>query len=332
VAPPEVSFARADAGSHRRQVRGREMMEPMRVGVSMRSGYGVDDVRVGARWMVERARAARDAGLDSLFLGDHHVTGGPYYQNPPTLGRLLAEWGDRPSGALYLLPLWHPVLLAEQVGTLAAIAEGPFVLQCALGADEHQFAGMGTDLASRRVRFEAGLDIARRLLAGEEVTVDDGPWPVTGARTGPQPPEPVEVWIAGGAPPAIDRAARLGAGWVAWPGIPVSEAAVQLRLYRERCQAHGRPVGKTVIRRDIHVGADHDDARRVAGPVIAGGYRGFAPDVPVVGDVAHVAEQFRELGELGYTDVLIRHLAEDHGEVLASFERLAEVRALVADA
>lgn len=304
----------------------------MRVGVSMRSGYGVDDVRVGARWMVERARAAWDANLDSLFLGDHHVTGGPYYQNSPMLGRLLAEWGDRPSGALYLLPLWHPVLLAEQVGTLAAIAEGPLVLQCAVGGDQHQFAGMGTDLASRRPRLEAGLDIVRRLLAGEEVTVDDGPWPIAGARIGPQPPDAVEIWIAGGAPAAIDRAARLGDGWVAWPGISVAEAASQLRLYRERCEAHGRLVGATVIRRDIHVGADTDDARRVAGPVVAGGYRGFPPDVPVVGDVALVAEQFRALGDLGFTDVLIRHLADDHREVLASFGRLADVRALVADA
>ncbi len=36
-----------------------------------------------------------------------------------------------------------------------------------------------------------------------------------------------------------------------------------------------------------------------------------------------------DLGEVGYTDVIIRHLADDHGEVLRSFERLAEVRELV---
>ena len=77
------------------------------------------DVRAGARWMVERARAAADAGLDSLFVGDHHNVPVPYYQNVPILGRLLAEWDDRPAGALFLLPLWHPVLLAEQIGTLA---------------------------------------------------------------------------------------------------------------------------------------------------------------------------------------------------------------------
>ena len=67
---------------------------------------------------------AREAGLDSLFLGDHHAVPVPYYQNVPMLGRLLAEWGDRPAGALFLLPLWNPVLVAEQIGSLAAIAAG----------------------------------------------------------------------------------------------------------------------------------------------------------------------------------------------------------------
>lgn len=89
--------------------------------MSLRSGYDTDDGRLGARWILERARAARQAGLDSLFVGDQHVTSYPYYQNSPILGRLLAEWGDRPVGALYLLPLWHPVLVAGQVATLAAL-------------------------------------------------------------------------------------------------------------------------------------------------------------------------------------------------------------------
>ena len=65
----------------------------MHIGVSERSGYAAADVRTGARWMVERVRAARDAGLESLFLGEHHSTGSTYYQNVPMLGRLLAEWG-----------------------------------------------------------------------------------------------------------------------------------------------------------------------------------------------------------------------------------------------
>ena len=43
-----------------------------------------------------------------------------------------------------------------------------------------------------------------------------------------------------------------------------------------------------------------------------------------------VAAAFAELGAMGCTDVIIRHLADDHDEVLASFERLGAVRAAVA--
>jgi hypothetical protein len=49
--------------------------------------------------MIERAAAAHRAGLDSLFVGDQHVSPTPYYQNTPMLGRLLAEWGEPRPGA-----------------------------------------------------------------------------------------------------------------------------------------------------------------------------------------------------------------------------------------
>ena len=101
------------------------------------------DARDGARWMIERARAARDAGLDSLFVGDHHNVPVPYYQNVPMLGRLLAEWDDRPAGALFLLPLWHPVLVAEQIGTLASIAPGRSSCSARSGGGTEQFGAFG---------------------------------------------------------------------------------------------------------------------------------------------------------------------------------------------
>jgi alkanesulfonate monooxygenase SsuD/methylene tetrahydromethanopterin reductase-like flavin-dependent oxidoreductase (luciferase family) len=308
-------------------------MAGMRVGVSLRSAYDVSDGRLGARWMVERAAEASAAGLDSLFVGDHHVTGSPYYQNTPVLGRLLAEWGDGPAGALFLLPLWHPVLLAEQVGTLATIATGRFILQCALGDGKRQFGAMG-EVVSRRVgRFEAGLDIVRRLLAGEEVTTDaTSPWPLQRARIAPRPPEPVEVWIGGGAPAAIDRAARVGDGWLAGPGLTLAQAGEQIEHYLACCRSHGRRPSAVAIRRDIHVGKDRHDADRVAGPVVASGYRGFPAGAAVIGGVDEVAEEFRRLAAMGFTDVIVRHLVDDQQEVLASLSRLAEVRSAVASA
>jgi alkanesulfonate monooxygenase SsuD/methylene tetrahydromethanopterin reductase-like flavin-dependent oxidoreductase (luciferase family) len=303
----------------------------MRVGVSLRTAFVTTDVRGGAQWVIERTRAARDAGLDSLFVGDHHVTPVPYYQNVPLLGRLLAEWGDRPFGALCLLPLWNPVLVAEQVGTLACLAPGRFILPCALGGGEGQFAGMGAPFADRVARFEAGLDVVRRLLAGETVTVE-GPYAIREARVAPVPPEPVEVWIGGTAPRAVERAARLGDGFLANADLTPEDARAVLETYRDACATHGQTPTAIAIRRDVHVGADHADADRVAGPVLERGYRGFDPSACTIGGPERVAELLRQYADMGYTDVILRHLADDQAEVLASYERLAQVRELLADA
>jgi alkanesulfonate monooxygenase SsuD/methylene tetrahydromethanopterin reductase-like flavin-dependent oxidoreductase (luciferase family) len=286
------------------------------------------DARQGARWMIERARAARDAGLDHLFVGDHHNVPVPYYQNVPMLGRLLAEWDERPAGALFLLPLWHPVLVAEQIGTLASIARGRFVMQCAIGGGAEQFAAMGVDLRERPARFEAALDVVRRLCAGEEVTTAH-PFAIERARIAPVPPEPLEVWIGAAAPRAIDRAARLGDAFLAGPEATLPEAARLIDEYREACARHGRRPAAIAIRRDVHVGADDAQARAVAEPVLARGYRGFDPAATVVGGPGRVSEAFAALGELGYTDVVVRHLADDQDQVLASFERLGDVRRAV---
>jgi alkanesulfonate monooxygenase SsuD/methylene tetrahydromethanopterin reductase-like flavin-dependent oxidoreductase (luciferase family) len=289
----------------------------MQIGISLRSGYPSMDVRVGAQWMIERARASAAAGLDSLFVGDHHNVPVPYYQNVPMLGRLLAEWDDRPAGALFLLPLWHPVLVAEQIGTLAAIARGPFIMQCAIGGGAEQFEPFDVPLRERAPRFERSLDVIRRLCAGEELN---------GVRIAPVPPEPLEVWIGAAAPKAIDRAARLGDAFLIGPEATPADVPALIATYREACTRHGRDASRIAIRRDIHVGADAADADRVAGPVLARGYRGFDPSAPVVGEPSVVVDAFAHLGDLGCTDVIVRHLADDHTEVLKSIARLTSVR------
>jgi len=293
--------------------------------VSLTSAYPAGDPRAGARMMIERAAAARRAELDSLFVGDHHATPTPYYQNVPIMGRLLAEWSDRPSGCLFLLPLWNPVLLAEQVGTLAAIATGRFILQVGLGDDEAQFLAMGAALKTRPSAFEESLAAIRRLLAGESVS-GSGRFAFENARVALRPAEPVDIWIGATANVAIDRAARLGDAWLASPGLPPAAAAAKSAIYRERCLAHGRVPTAIAIRRDVYVGESKADAEAMLGQAVARGYRGFDPAALVAGDVEQVTEQFRALASMGYTEVIIRHFTSDHAKVLASFARLGEVR------
>lgn len=300
----------------------------MRIGISITSSHNVTEPRQGARRMIERAQAAADAGLDSLFVGDHHVTPIPYYQNTPILARMLAQWHDAPAGALYLLPFRHPVLLAEEIATLAAIAPNRFILQCGLGHGDREFAAFGINPKHRPSRFEESLTIMRRLWAGETVS-HQGRWQIDSARIAPLPPEKIEVWIAGEAEPAIERAARLGDGWLAAPGLTPSRAKQDLARYVEFCSRHGREPGIRAIRRDIYVGEDRAEAEATGGKVVAAGYRGFAPEATIVGDVEAVAQAFSELGQMGFTDIIIRSLVPDQEKTLASIRRLAQVKELV---
>ena len=301
----------------------------MRIGVSLTSAHTVEDPRAGARFMIERAAAARKADLDSLFIGDHHATPGKYYQNVPMLGRLLAEWSDKPAGCLFLLPLWNPVLIAEQVGTLEAIMRGRFIFQCGLGDDDAQFRAMGAQLKMRVTAFEESLSALRRLWAGESVT-SSGLFSFDAARIALRPVEPVEVWIGATAPPAIDRAARLGDAWLGSPGLTSDVARDKIAYYRERCKAHGRTPTAIPIRRDVYVGESEAEAKATLQAVIAKGYRGFDPKALVAGSVDQVVARFRELEAMGYTDVIVRHCTNDHAKVLASFARLGEVRRALA--
>jgi len=297
----------------------------MRIGISLQTAHQASDVRQPVRDLVERTRVASAAGLDSLFVGDHHITPSPYYQNVPVMGRLLAEWGTAPAGCLFLLPMWDPVLLAEQVGTLASIAGGRFIIQAGLGRGEREFAAMGINIRHRPSRFEEGLAIIRGLLAGETVSAT-GRFNIEGARISPVPPEHVEVWIGGSVEPAVDRASRLGDAWLGGPELTFEQAKRWADFYRERCAAHGREPGPVTLRRDVYVGADADDARAVAQPILDRGYRGFDPSAVIWGDSSAVAAEFAKYAEIGVSEILVRHITSDQRAVLQSIERLGRLR------
>ena len=84
------------------------------------------------------------------------------------------------------------------------------------------------------------------------------------------------------------------------------------------------------LRRDVYVGADEADVARIRGPLDRDGYRGFDLDAVVTGTVEQVAERFLAIGALGFDEIVVRQLVPDQADAVASIERLAEVRRLVA--
>ena len=309
----------------------------MRVGISIGTGFSTDGPgghRAGPQAVLTQALAADRAGLDTLTLGDHHSTGpAGYVQNVPMLGRILAEWTARPIGCLFLVPLWHPVLLAEQIGTLAAMSSGPFIVQTGLGGGEGQFRSMGADLRHRATRLEEGIRVAQALLQGE--TVDSGLFAIEGAAIAPLPPQGTEWWVGGGVPKAIDRAARLGDCWYGNADLTPDTAARDIGIYRDACAHHGREPIRIPIRKDVFIAESRSDAERVGDALVAGGYRGFDRQAVVYGDPDSVAEQLSAFGALGFTDVIIRTMSPLPPEIgpeaaSRSVELAGEVRGFLA--
>jgi alkanesulfonate monooxygenase SsuD/methylene tetrahydromethanopterin reductase-like flavin-dependent oxidoreductase (luciferase family) len=283
----------------------------MGLGISIGSTFATDGAggqRAGPASVVAQARAARRAGLDSLTIGDHHSTApAGYVQNVPMIGRILAEWEDRPLGCLFLVPLWNPVLMAEQIGTLAAMASGPFIVQVGLGRGPSQFRAMGADFGERATLLEEGVRVAQALLRGE--TADSAVFGINGAAISPLPPEGTEWWIGGGVAKAIERAARLGDCWYANADLTPGTAGQALDIYRQACARHGRQPVRIPIRKDVFISESRAEAERIGDALVDTGYRGFPREAVAYGDPDSVAEQLAVYGEMGFTDIIIRTMA-----------------------
>ena len=155
----------------------------------------------------------------------------------------------------------------------------------------------------------------------------DGPW---GHARRPRPARsrPASSRSGSAAPgsKALARAARIGDTWYAGPELTDADAADKLAEYLD----HGVEPPCRPLRRDLYVGADEADVARVRSRWSSNGYRGFDLDAVVTGTVEQVAERFLAIGELGFDEIVVRQLAPDQADAVASIERLAEVRHLVA--
>jgi len=270
----------------------------MRIGMSISSTH-VDPI--GPQVMIGRARAAHAAGVTSLTIGDHHTMKTGYVQNTPMLGRLLAEWPDRPAGCLFLVPLWHPVLMAEQIGTLRATHTDRFIVQTGIGRGADHFAAFGKTLSTRARDIDQAIPLIKAMLDGEVVSSEH--FGIVEGRVGLKGDQPVDWWIGGDVSAGIRRAARLGDCWYASPATTLDVARQRLDEYRA---AGGE---RATIRRDALILDDGDEARRVAQELVDTGYRGMRMDQLLVGSPDDVAPRIEELHDAGFEEVIVRAMS-----------------------
>jgi alkanesulfonate monooxygenase SsuD/methylene tetrahydromethanopterin reductase-like flavin-dependent oxidoreductase (luciferase family) len=153
-------------------------------------------------------------GFDEAWLTEHHFVADGYSPSLFPIGAAIAARTRtmRIGTFLLLLPLHNPVRVAEDTATLDLISGGRFDLGVGMGYRIGEFDDQGIPSSERAGRMQEGLEIVRRLLSDEPVTVDGTYSKLTDIRIVPpalQRPHP-PMWVGGTAPKAIERAANMG--------------------------------------------------------------------------------------------------------------------------
>jgi len=299
----------------------KEVLASLPPGGFVERPMGAFDTAEQSRNVLEIAAAAREAGLDGLLFGDNHAIPSFYancFSPVPTLARLMAVTGVMPVGMVLLAPFYQPIVLAEQIGTLAAFAQAPLIVTLANGGRTQTFDAFGIAMTSRARRLEELAVVLRGLLAGESVSFRGRYLTLDGVRVSPRPRVPVEIWLAGTVPAAVERAGTLGDGWLTGQNVPDDELVRQLDVYREAA-ARGKRPARAVLRRDIFVAASDAAANAEVDKILAEGYRGTGKAELLVGSPDTVIERLQHYRRLGFEEVMVRHITGDHQLMLESF-------------
>ena len=180
------------------------------------------------------------AGVDSLWLSE--IVYGDQVDPVAGLAWALARTSALKVGTgVMVLPGRHPVLVARQLASLAALAPGrvlpAFGLRPARGPEAAAFPVAGP----RGEVFDESLQLLRLLLSRDSVSFSGRFFEVTGASVGPRPARPLDIWLGGSAPAGLARVGRLADGWLGSFLTP-AEAGAARRAIEAAAAGAGRAI------------------------------------------------------------------------------------------
>lgn len=277
--------------------------------------------------LLGQVRTARDSGLNSVWTGAGLLMGG--MDNQMLMARLSAESGDMSLGNLALLPLEHPVWLAEKWATLDTMCGGRLMAGVGLAWRDFHFTAFGVEKRTRLARFLEALELLKRLWTEERVEHHSNHYdvsverPVYRTKQQPHPP----ILYAAHLDAGVVRSVDVADGWLCSSRAIYSTINRQIGLL----ESTASPLGKKpliTLWRDGFVGKDMKTALEVTrGPIMnlygerasIGGSGELPPedriDLPfeelikdrfVLGGPDECAQELKRYKDLGIDQVVIR--------------------------
>ncbi len=214
---------------------------------------------------IAQAQLADRLGFDSVWLAELHFN--PRFSIMPApllLGSAIAQTTERLkiATAVNLMPLHHPVRLAEEFATLDHISQGRVILGTGRGAMVRQYAGYGIDVDQGRERFVEGLDLVLKAWTNDELTYQGKYYQVDGINVVPKPfqkPHP-PVYIASNSEDTFGLVGELGHNILIAPLVVSLEGArVGLEEYRGKLVEHGHDPASARVNINVLVHATRDE-------------------------------------------------------------------------
>jgi probable F420-dependent oxidoreductase len=215
----------------------------------------------------ERAEAA---GFDSVWLGEHHNSVLLYPAPLLGLAAIAARTRRvRLGTGVLLLPLYHPLAVAEEAAMVDVISRGRLILGVGAGYAPEEFDAFGVSMKERGSRLDEAVPLIHRLWTEDAVSHEGRHYRIGGATLRPRPvqrPRP-PIWFAGWVEPALRRAGRLGDAWLGGPSAKLDELAGCVRMYQEGMRTVGRDPGRgeVALMRYVFVADSLERARDLAG-------------------------------------------------------------------
>ncbi|PYM12974.1 MAG: LLM class F420-dependent oxidoreductase [Candidatus Rokuibacteriota bacterium] len=155
--------------------------------------------------------------------------------------------------SVMVLPVHNPIHVAHQVATLDYVSQGRAILGVGLGRDHH-YAQFEVPRERRVRRFRESVELIKKLWTESKVTYGGSLFHLDGATMAPKPvqtPHP-PIWLGGGHPDALRRAAQIADGWMGSGGSSTAAFSREVPILKAELERAGRdpatfPISKRVF-------------------------------------------------------------------------------------
>jgi alkanesulfonate monooxygenase SsuD/methylene tetrahydromethanopterin reductase-like flavin-dependent oxidoreductase (luciferase family) len=214
---------------------------------------------------------ADQLGMHSAWIGEHHFNSLGVLSSPEMVLSYIAAKTKhiRLAPAVTVLPLHHPIHVAEQWSTLDLLSGGRVDFAAGRGYDKREYLPFHVSFDDNQGIFEEGLEIVRKLWEAEGRISHQGQYySFEDVRITPKPVQrPIPAYVASFSKISIELAARLGCGLIVAPfAAAMSYGGLKqvADLYKETCVKYGQKPGRLMCSYFTHLADNKDveDAQR----------------------------------------------------------------------